>query len=601
MALPPTRPFVILGPIAVAVLYFGFAWLALHLTQGADGIATIWPPSGILLATLLLSGRRLIPYYVAGAMVASAAANLAFGAAPGDVVGMTFANMAEAVIGWWMLRGRGEARPRFTQPAEIGRFCVAATAAASASAFLASIGTGFGSAQFSASWFLTDLLGMLILTPLILIAADAVRGRNPDMVVRRRDLLLLLGLVAVVTAGVFAQSGYPLLFLPLVALLAATYRLGPIGAAGGVLTIAAIGTALTTDAHGPMMLLHDNQRAVSLFLQFYLLVMLGTALPLAALLATHRQLMRQVGESNRLLRMAERTAQMGHWRMDTVTRTLLWSPEVFRLHGMAVGDAPSLADAIAAYHPDDRERVTAFITSAMADIGGEFVFEARLVNPDGAIRHVLTRGHADCAPDGTLISLFGVIQDVTDRVTAAAALEAARATAEAAADTDQLTGLASRRRALRVLDEAIETARTGREPLSVAIFDVDHFKAVNDRFGHLIGDAVLRRIARAATGASRRDDLVGRLGGEEFVMLLPGADETVAMKIAERVRSAIEASGNGADADADAGDAPAVTISVGVARLDPDVDTSATILLNRADRALYDAKRSGRNRLRLAA
>ncbi|MFD1950218.1 diguanylate cyclase [Sphingomonas arantia] len=604
MPLNRFRPIVHLGPIVVAVLYFCVAWLALDLTGGIDGIATVWPPSGILLAALLMTKRGRVPYYIAAAAVGSVAANLTADAGPVEAIILTVANMAESTLAWWLLRGRREPQPGFTQPAEIARFCTAAVIAAAASACTASIGTLLsGGPQFALSWFLTDLLGMLLVTPLILMASDAVRSRNPDIIVRWRDLVLLLGLVTVVTTGVFMQSGYPVLFLPLVALLAATFWLGPIGAAAGVLIMAAIGTALTADGQGPIMLVHRDPGRMALFLQFYLLVMLGTALPLAALLATRNRLIREVGESNRLLRMAERTAQLGHWSLDAVREKLMWSPEVFRLYGLPVGEVPGLDGAIAAYHPDDRARVSAFIealTTSDDPDGSEFAFEARLVNPDGTVRHVVSHGHADRAPDGTLIALFGVVQDVSDRVRAAEALEAARAAAENAADTDQLTGLASRRRALRVLEEAIATARDGKTPLSVAIFDVDHFKLVNDRYGHLVGDEVLCRVAQAAVGASRHDDLVGRLGGEEFVLLLPGADEATAMAVAERVRTAIEASDR-AVGTRFTDDTPHVTISIGVARLDRATDTSATHLLNRADRALYEAKRSGRNRMRLAA
>lgn len=589
------------GPAIVALLYFGAATISLRLTQGVDGIATIWPASGIPLASLLLLPRAVLPSVLAGAGIASFAANWLAGIGVGEALGLSLVNIGESALAWWMLCGHGERTPSFQAPADIGRFAVATVAAAAGSASAASVvvalSGAFTGVQFTASWFLTDLLGMLIITPMVLtgVAAMRARGQDPDLAVRWRDVVMVLTLVAAVTGMVFAQSRYPLLFLPLVALLAATYRLGTFGATGGVVLIATIGTGLTAMGHGPLMLLAGAAGMKPLFLQFYLLVLLGASLPKAALLATRNRLMRQVAENNRLLRLAERTAQLGHWRMDAVAGTLFWSPEVFRLHGRTESVAPPLDEAIDAYHPDDRARVRAYVTAALAgEGGGDFRFDARLVCPDGTIRHVVSRGMADRAANGTLIGLFGVIQDVTERVSAVAALEAARMAAETAADTDQLTGIASRRAALRLLDVAIADAVRSGRALSVAIFDVDHFKAVNDRFGHLVGDRVLQRVACAAAQALRHDDLVGRLGGEEFVLLLPGADADAATVVAERVRMAIATGGS-----ADAADDPSVTISIGVALLDADV--SATMLLNRADRALYDAKRSGRNRMRIAA
>ena len=582
----------------LALAYFCAATISLQLTQGVDGIATIWPASGILLAGLLLSPPAIQPRLLALTGVASLAANWLAGVGIAGALGFSIANIGEGWIAWWLLCGRREPMPGFVEPADIGRFAVAVVAASAASASVATIVSAADSAGFTASWFLTDLLGMLIVTPMVLTGVGAVRARrhDADAVPPWRDVLLLLAMVAIVTGGVFAQSRYPLLFLPMVALLAATYRLGPFGAAGGVLLIAVVATTMTALRHGPVMLLHDGSGIMPLFLQFYLLVLLGTALPLAATLATRNRVMRQASESNRLLRMAERTAQMGHWRIDVADNALFWSPEVFRLHGRAPDDLPSLEEAIDAYHPDDRARVTDHVNAAMAGADdGTFLFDARLVCPDGTIRHVVSRGMADHGPNGVLIGLFGVIQDVTDRVVAARALEAARNAAETAANTDQLTGLASRRAALQALDAAIADAAASGRALSVAIFDVDHFKAVNDRYGHPAGDRVLQRVARAAVHASRQADLIGRLGGEEFLLLLPGADADAAMMVAERVRLAVAGSVAPDDGHGD----PAVTISIGVARL--ETDASAAMLLNRADRALYDAKRSGRNRLRIAA
>ena len=157
---------------------------------------------------------------------------------------------------------------------------------------------------------------------------------------------------------------------------------------------------------------------------------------------------------------------------------------------------------------------------------------------------------------------------------------------------DALTGVGNRRK----LDEALvaEIARTRRMGgnLAVAMVDVDHFKRVNDRFGHGAGDEVLRTLAALLSAQSRPTDLVARYGGEEFVVLMPHTDLAQAGVVAERMRMAL------ADKVIEPLPEPA-TASFGVAQLGPSEDGES--LLARADRALYAAKEAGRDRVVAAA
>ena len=131
------------------------------------------------------------------------------------------------------------------------------------------------------------------------------------------------------------------------------------------------------------------------------------------------------------------------------------------------------------------------------------------------------------------------------------------------------------------------------EPVTLLMFDLDHFKSVNDRFGHATGDSVLKVFARTALGSVRATDIVARLGGEEFVAMVP-EDMAGACHVAERLRAAYEIAGRMVD-DIAVGS----TVSIGMAtsyKAVPDLDA----LLLRADEALYLAKREGRNRYRCA-
>ncbi|HEY2442992.1 MAG TPA: GGDEF domain-containing protein [Streptosporangiaceae bacterium] len=168
-----------------------------------------------------------------------------------------------------------------------------------------------------------------------------------------------------------------------------------------------------------------------------------------------------------------------------------------------------------------------------------------------------------------------------------------------ASRTDAKTGLLSAVTWQR--EAAVQVARSirTRTPLSVAMVDIDHFKAVNDTYGHLAGDGVLQAVARILTAGMREYDLAGRFGGEEFTLLLPHADAAEAIRIAERLRVALAAIPIPAPADPPPGDPPHITVSIGVASIVEGV-TDLTDLLAAADTALYRAKRSGRNAVRLA-
>ncbi len=158
------------------------------------------------------------------------------------------------------------------------------------------------------------------------------------------------------------------------------------------------------------------------------------------------------------------------------------------------------------------------------------------------------------------------------------------------AATDELTGVGNRRRFVNQLDRCLEAA--DHVATCVLLFDIDHFKAVNDTHGHGVGDDVLRRVAGTVLGTVRANDVIGRVGGEEFAVLCSAADEATAGIVADRIRERIE----GTTFDEPPG--LTVTASFGVAQLQPGATAADT--LRDADEALYRAKRNGRNRVELA-
>ncbi len=157
--------------------------------------------------------------------------------------------------------------------------------------------------------------------------------------------------------------------------------------------------------------------------------------------------------------------------------------------------------------------------------------------------------------------------------------------------TDQLTGLSNRRHCEAVLHDVLVDGRRHRKPTSVAYFDIDGFKAINDGFGHVAGDTTLRAFAKVLEGETRAGDLVCRTGGEEFTVILPRTDAHAARRLTERINAAVRAAALGPQGD--------LTVSAGVATTRGPLDDFDG-LIQRADVALLQAKRSGRDRVVVA-
>ncbi|SBV33461.1 Diguanylate cyclase with PAS/PAC sensor [uncultured Sphingopyxis sp.] len=580
--------------LLTATGYFLLASLSLHATKGADNIAAVWPPSGYFLALLLLMPAHARPRVsaFAGMALASLAANLWGGVPPLSCLAYTLANGCEGAIALWLIR-RQTNELSFMVPRAVAGFCVAALGASVASAALAGTLAGAG-ADFYLSWLTTVLLGMLIVTPPIvmlvrMVGTKALGNAPPAM---RAEATAILTAAGLVTIAAFTQAEFPATFLPCIAVVAAAYRLGPFGAAAGMLIVTIITSLLTGQGHGPIAAIEAAPKVKVLFLQFYLLSLLFTTLPLAALLIVRQRLAKRLEQSNRWLLQAEAAALVGHWRVDLVGWTIHWSDQAYRIHGLVPGTPVDVNYSVKQYVAEDGAAVRKILEVAVRT-GEPFAFQGRIHRADGEIRHVKSHGSIEMGRGGRAIAIFGTVQDVTETVENARILEAARSAAERVANTDMLTGLPNRRHTLAYLEKALAGARDHGAPLAVAIFDIDHFKRINDAHGHAMGDRVIHRVGQRAKAALREEDMLGRIGGEEFVCILQRSSAQAAEIVAERVRKAVE-TGTAAEEGL-----PPATVSIGVAVFDGEIDIEE--LLHRADQALYAAKREGRNRLRMAA
>lgn len=210
-----------------------------------------------------------------------------------------------------------------------------------------------------------------------------------------------------------------------------------------------------------------------------------------------------------------------------------------------------------------------------------------------------------CRPNGTSIEVrtsalsggghIRTYTDITERKRAEEQLAEANSQLERLALQDGLTGLANRRHLDAMLDREIARSRREQSPLSVLLLDVDFFKAYNDRYGHLLGDACLRQIAGViGLAAKRGSDVAARFGGEEFAVLLPGTCHDGASSLAEEIVAGVRALA----IQHEASTFGVVSISVGVSTVIPSDGDCAASILARADAALYSAKHNGRNCVR---
>ena len=166
------------------------------------------------------------------------------------------------------------------------------------------------------------------------------------------------------------------------------------------------------------------------------------------------------------------------------------------------------------------------------------------------------------------------------------------ATLQQQAITDALTQLHNKRHFSSSLETEMERTRRGQQPTSLILVDLDHFKSINDTFGHPVGDRVLIAAASILKSELRMIDIPCRYGGEEFAIILPSTPILTAIQVAERLRSVL------ANAEIDAnGNRLSITASFGVACFYPEQKTTPTSLLERADAKLYEAKNQGRNRV----
>lgn len=233
------------------------------------------------------------------------------------------------------------------------------------------------------------------------------------------------------------------------------------------------------------------------------------------------------------------------------------------------------------FYPPDFDG-TAF-KAAIFEKGEVADFPGRVVRRDGTVIDISISSHVLYDHAGNFSGIEGIYRDVTQRKNLERELQRL-------ATTDMLTGIANRRAFLECARDVFEHSRSTGAPLTLLMLDLDHFKSINDRFGHLEGDLALIAFAEAVKKQLRGSDVVGRLGGEEFGVLLPRTALQKGMEVAERILQSIRS----LDLKTECGEGYGITASAGVGTLCLS-DRSPRDILDRADQALYQAKHKGRD------
>lgn len=266
------------------------------------------------------------------------------------------------------------------------------------------------------------------------------------------------------------------------------------------------------------------------------------------------------------------------WRCDAEGGVIEVDPRWLELSHLSESDVLGWG-WLDLFHPNEREEYEQRRAAGIAS-GKPFSSEYRVRSPGDEYYFFEERLVPVTDADGAIVEWVGIGRDITERKQREHDLQAQ-------AMRDPLTRAFNRRQLYRAMEDEVVRAERSGELFSLLLLDVDHFKAINDEYGHDIGDHVLKKLVEVLSGLIRRTDTLSRWGGEEFAILLPGARCSGASRVAEALRTGIEQTPFGL--------ARPVTISIGLAEYNPG--NTAANLIRDADLALYRAKQGGRNRV----
>ena len=284
------------------------------------------------------------------------------------------------------------------------------------------------------------------------------------------------------------------------------------------------------------------------------------------------------------------SGNLGQWYWYMPTNSVTFNPLKLTTLGYEMSEVEAPIDYqffTEKLHPDDYEKTMDSMRKHLQGKTPVYEVEYRIRAKDGSYKWYYDRGKiTQWDQDGKPMFLAGIVFDITERKAMQAALEQQNRLLEEMSALDSLTRIGNHRALMTQLkSEMAEISRIYR-PLSIAIFDIDDFKKVNDTKGHIFGDQVLIEVAELIRKNVRNYDHVGRYGGEEFMVIFPNTEATKAQKVSERIRKAVEKHRFS--------DGSKITISGGVQQYNGE---AAPDFIHAADLKLYTAKRQGKNQI----
>lgn len=581
-------------PILIGLVYFVVATATIATTRFGGGVAWIWVANAFLVAELQLRPRRQWRNSLIACGIASFIATSTVGTGVVAAFPFVLINLGESVIGALLLRHLSpSARPLETLGGvfafifSVGIIAPLVTAPFGAGTVMLTV-PGMDFTANCLRWFAGHGLGALAFTPLFvfILNGDLRRWVRNMTAAAATEAVLILGSVLAVSLVVFSQDRLPLLFLPTLPLMVALFRIGAFGGSLGVVIIGVVGAVSMAQGQTPIHVIVGAEGDRFQFLQFYVAVLVMISLPVAADLSQRTALLGRLRESEGRYRLLAEHSSDIVINLDVEGRMRFVSKSVEALGGYSPDEMLG-QKASEFVHPDDRGLVVGAHASAFGTPGQTHIIEHRVVAADQSVVWVEASIQALVDEAGDPQGLVSALRDISHR--RGREQELVRQ-----ASTDPLTGLLNRRGFFSGVDVLLR-AQGDAPRACFALFDIDHFKKVNDSHGHSAGDHVLEEFARIARLIVRDGDLIGRLGGEEFGILLKGASFDHAVMVCDRLRTTL-ASQLIRSPD---GNAIWVTVSAGVVAVEPTM--SREQLYRRADQALYRAKAAGRNQIGLAA
>lgn len=573
------------APFGAGVGYFLLAATTIYLTDSGHSVAPVWPANALLIAIMLQRPRRQWFAILVAGFIGNGLANLATRDAFIAPVLYSLPNIVEVMIATIALERVARHRSMSASPSSVLHFLLWAGLVAPAVSACFGVVTAHllsrqpGMIMFG-QWFASDALGLLIFFPFFsaLLRGEYLRFSAKTGKGELTEFIALMTFTALVALLVFGWSRYPLLFLNFLPLLLVTFRTGWLGTNLALTIIAVIGAVATISGYGPLIEAAPDPKLQIYFFQFYIATLLLTQMPIAAALNARRDLIIRLMDSEQSLRLLAAQSPIlllsfdlnGFCERVIGTTELLLDRDPSRLVGRTFADISE----------EGQYELKRTHNAALEDVSCSHSAEFRAFKVNDRWLEAVFRANFDA--NGRCTGTIASLHDVTHR-------KNQELTLSRSAMTDSLTGLLNRAGFRARLEMALLGATPGA--VSIALIDVDRFKLINDNSGHQIGDIVLKEIARRISSQVRSSDAVGRLGGDEFIIMLSTTNWDMVQDICRRIVTAINAD----PITLPSGNVLKTAISCGVARLREGV--TADEFINEADLALYQAKRAGRNRV----